>query len=279
VTINVTNQAPVANEDSYRIPHDRALTTSAGAWDSPGLLDNDSDPDNDALTVISHTDPSHGALALSADGTFTYTPAAGFTGTDSFTYTVSDGVGTAVATATVEVTEETPPDESSEDPDLSAPPALPPDVPQEILDLVNAFRSTLTESPADSSGSASSDGNAGPVTEEGSTPEPSGFDGDVPTQTGPATAPVVQITAGGYRRHYTRTGNNSDAEFFLDVTIDSTFGVDTSSGESIPTETGTVTYTVWLKEQGSDVFNETGTVVPFSEPLAGDLGAPRCFGL
>ena len=48
--------------------------------------------DRNATAITGHTAPAHGTLALAADGTFTYTPAAGFRGTDSFTYTVTDAV-------------------------------------------------------------------------------------------------------------------------------------------------------------------------------------------
>jgi hypothetical protein len=42
--------------------------------------------------VVRHTDPGHGALTIGPAGSFRYTPAAGFTGRDTFTYTVSDAV-------------------------------------------------------------------------------------------------------------------------------------------------------------------------------------------
>ncbi|HVU91642.1 MAG TPA: esterase-like activity of phytase family protein [Jatrophihabitans sp.] len=49
---------------------------------------------NDAgvTAVVRHTAPSHGTLTIDADGTFSYTPDAGFTGTDTFTYTATDAV-------------------------------------------------------------------------------------------------------------------------------------------------------------------------------------------
>ncbi|MCA9248812.1 MAG: tandem-95 repeat protein, partial [Planctomycetales bacterium] len=65
---------------------------------------NDSDADGDALTVLSAAGASNGTVATNGDGTVRYTPSADFTGTDSFTYTLSDGdAGTNNATATVTV--------------------------------------------------------------------------------------------------------------------------------------------------------------------------------
>jgi VCBS repeat-containing protein len=45
-----------------------------------------------ATAVVRNTSPAHGSVTVNADGTFTYTPQAGFTGTDTFTYTASDAV-------------------------------------------------------------------------------------------------------------------------------------------------------------------------------------------
>jgi Ca2+-binding RTX toxin-like protein len=65
---------------------------------------NDSDPDGDALTVDSVTQPQHGTAAIQPDGTVRYAPASGFEGADSFTYTVGDGRGgTATASVAVDV--------------------------------------------------------------------------------------------------------------------------------------------------------------------------------
>jgi len=57
---------------------------------APGVLANDSDADTPSLQAGVATNPSHGTLALQPSGAFTYTPAAGFSGTDSFTYQVTD---------------------------------------------------------------------------------------------------------------------------------------------------------------------------------------------
>jgi hypothetical protein len=70
---------------------DDAYGTRAGhTLDAAGLFRNDN---GDRITLTSHTSPAHGSLSLNADGSFRYTPAAGFTGTDTFDYTVSDAVG------------------------------------------------------------------------------------------------------------------------------------------------------------------------------------------
>src|SRR5918995_652838 len=75
----VTNQAPVAAGDAFSTAEDTVLTVTA-----PGVLGNDADPDGDPVTAVVVTGPSHGSLTLNADGSFSYTPAADFAGSDSF---------------------------------------------------------------------------------------------------------------------------------------------------------------------------------------------------
>jgi VCBS repeat-containing protein len=103
VTISVTavNDAPVAQPDAYNTPgSDQALTRSA----SDGVLSNDTDPDaGTTLTAQVASQPSQGVVSLSQDGSFTYTPHAGATGQDSFTYTASDGDLTSTATVTITI--------------------------------------------------------------------------------------------------------------------------------------------------------------------------------
>ena len=88
---------PTANNDSHEATQDGTLSVPA-----PGLLANDTDPEDDALSAVMVSDVSHGALALSADGSFTYTPAAGFVGRDAFTYKATDGASSS-GVATVEI--------------------------------------------------------------------------------------------------------------------------------------------------------------------------------
>jgi len=86
-----TNQTPVASADQYVVEVGQTLSVGA-----PGVLANDTDADGDPLTAVLVTSPLHaaaGGFTLNADGSFTYTPAAGFTGTDNFTYRASDGSG------------------------------------------------------------------------------------------------------------------------------------------------------------------------------------------
>ena len=87
VNLNVTNLAPVGKADNYTIPHTKVLNLSA-----PGVLGNDSDLDGDPLTAKLLSSPSNGKVNFNTDGSFSYTPNLGFAGTDSFTYSVSDGV-------------------------------------------------------------------------------------------------------------------------------------------------------------------------------------------
>jgi VCBS repeat-containing protein len=92
VTISGVNDAPTAGDDS-------AFVTSGSSVTIP-VLANDSDPEGDALTVLSASNGANGTVVVNPDGTVTYTPNAGFAGNDSFTYTVKDANG-ATDTATV----------------------------------------------------------------------------------------------------------------------------------------------------------------------------------
>ena len=67
-------------------------------------MGNDTDSDGDQLTAVQVAGPTHGDLTLNADGSFTYTPTAGFHGSDSFTYHANDGTSDSNdATVTITV--------------------------------------------------------------------------------------------------------------------------------------------------------------------------------
>ena len=94
-----TGNITVANDDAYN--------GTPGATVSGNVLDNDSDPEGDMQTVNTTPvdDVDNGTLVLNADGTFSYVPNDGFTGTDSFVYSVcDDGTPQACDQATVYIT-------------------------------------------------------------------------------------------------------------------------------------------------------------------------------
>jgi hypothetical protein len=98
-TSTPVNEPPIANDDSANTSVDTALTVDVTA--------NDTDPDGNlnrsSAAVI--TPPSNGTLVNNGDGSFTYTPAAGFDGTDAFTYQVCDtGTPPLCDSATVTIT-------------------------------------------------------------------------------------------------------------------------------------------------------------------------------
>jgi large repetitive protein len=97
----IANSAPTAVADSYSTNEDTVLIVPA-----PGVLANDTDPDSgDTLTAVLVSGPSHAASgALNADGSFSYTPAANYNGSDSFSYKVRDSHGAESAPVTVSIT-------------------------------------------------------------------------------------------------------------------------------------------------------------------------------
>lgn len=85
--------APVAGSDNYSTTVGAALNVPA-----PGVLENDSDPNGDIITAQFVSTTASGTLSLSGDGSFRYTPNAGFKGTDQFSYRASDGSLTSAST-------------------------------------------------------------------------------------------------------------------------------------------------------------------------------------
>lgn len=87
IRVGSGNAAPTAHPDSFATDESTELVVAG----QDGLLANDSDPDGDALTVTLVDGPLHGSLALDTDGGFTYTPYAGYSGQDWFSYRAGDG--------------------------------------------------------------------------------------------------------------------------------------------------------------------------------------------
>ena len=107
---------------------DDALPATEDTASSLNVLANDSDPDGDPISLVGATDGSHGAVNCIV-GVCTYTPASNYNGTDSFTYTISDGRG-ASDSGTVNVT------------------VNPVDEPRQTLTVTRIGNARITSSPA-----------------------------------------------------------------------------------------------------------------------------------
>ena len=99
LSVRSLSGAPLAAADVYTAALNGTLAIAA-----PGVLGNDSDVDGHALSAVLVGGAAHGTVALSADGSFVYTPDAGWSGVDSFAYKASDGeLDSIAATATLTV--------------------------------------------------------------------------------------------------------------------------------------------------------------------------------
>jgi len=115
VSLNAQTQPPVAVNDAYTGVGNTELRVGLGAGVTPAavvagsVLDNDTDADTPhASLVVSAfdlTSANGGSVTMTPAGDFSYVPAVGFTGVDSFNYTVSDGTQTDVGTVVITITE------------------------------------------------------------------------------------------------------------------------------------------------------------------------------
>jgi ELWxxDGT repeat protein len=94
----LSNAAPVAADD--------ASSVVSGSSDTVPVLANDTDSDGELNTssVAITIPPQHGSATVNGDGTVTYTPQPGFTGSDSLAYIVQDDQGGTSAPATLHIT-------------------------------------------------------------------------------------------------------------------------------------------------------------------------------
>ena len=193
ITITPVNDAPVAANGSAETAED---TQAAGQVST-------SDVDGDSLTYSLVDGPAHGTVVVNPDGSFTYSPAANFNGTDSFTYKANDGtVDSNIATVSITVT-----------PVNDSP--------------VAADGSVAKDEDSSASGQASA----------------SDVDGDTLTYTmveGPAHGTLVLNTDGSFS--YTPESNYNGADSFTfkanDGSVDSnvaTFAITVTSVNDVPT--------------------------------------------
>lgn len=92
VTVNATNEAPVAQDDTGTTDEDTAVT-----FTTADLVANDTDVDGDTLTLLSVANATHGTATLDGSGNVEFVPEPNYAGDASFEYTVSDGALTASA--------------------------------------------------------------------------------------------------------------------------------------------------------------------------------------
>ncbi|MHB8973083.1 MAG: cadherin domain-containing protein, partial [Pirellulaceae bacterium] len=142
---DVNDNAPVAAADQYTVTQAESLVVLL-----PGFLANDLDVDGDVLTALLVTNVAHGSLALNSNGSFTYVPAPTFSGTEQFTYVVTDGNLSSDAVTVTIVVEGVasddggddradpapPPDEESDDEDVSPDEVVPPPSDEDLPSIV-----------------------------------------------------------------------------------------------------------------------------------------------
>lgn len=91
----IANLSPIASDDS--------VVLTAKEVTEVDVLANDSDPDGDKLQVVGFTQGSKGSVSLNSSGRLVYSPAKKFKGSDSFSYTISDGQNTATAMVAIQL--------------------------------------------------------------------------------------------------------------------------------------------------------------------------------
>jgi VCBS repeat-containing protein len=101
VTLQVGDEeVPVAVDDTYEVQQDDDLIVGGAS----GVLANDINPGPGDLVATLVSGTTHGDLDLIENGSFSYTPEAGFVGQDTFTYfAVLDGAESNTATVTINV--------------------------------------------------------------------------------------------------------------------------------------------------------------------------------
>jgi hypothetical protein len=146
------NTPPVADNDNYNTAFQSPLTVDAVS----GILNGDSDGDGDPISAILVNSPANGSLNLNPDGSFSYTPNAGFSGVDSFIYVANDGeLNSDVATVTIAV-----------EPPLPTPTPTPTPNTPPVADNDNyntAFQSPLTVDAVSGILNGDSDGDGDPI--------------------------------------------------------------------------------------------------------------------
>ena len=105
--ITEVNNRPVANSDE--------ATTESNTPVNINILSNDKDPDGDKLSVMAVSRPHKGTIESNSDGAITYSPLKSWSGTERFTYSISDGRGGIATAAVTVIVENHPPEAADQD--------------------------------------------------------------------------------------------------------------------------------------------------------------------
>ncbi|MFW2544497.1 Ig-like domain-containing protein [Primorskyibacter sp. 2E107] len=262
------NTAPDAVDDTETTSVDTAVVVQ--------VQGNDSDPEGDTLTTTSATDPANGSVVVNPDGTITYTPDAGFMGTDTFDYTIDDGNGgtdTATVTVVVDNGTNTPPVafDDTETTGVATPVTLDPTLNDlDAEDSTDDLSVLSIGTPANGTAVLNADGtvtytpNAGFTGTDSFTYElrDTGGLGDqgtiTVTVTDANTAPDAVDDAGtttvGTPVTLTVLGNDTDPE---GDTLSTTSATDPANGSVAVNPDGTITYTPDAGFTGTDTFDYT----------------------
>jgi len=167
------NNRPAGCGDAYTVDQDTTLDIG-----TPGVLANDGDAEGDTLSVSQTSQPHHGTLTRSTDdGAFTFAPDAAFVGTDSFTYSVSDGTISRAATVTITITAATPPTATATPEPTETPTDEPTEEPtQTATPTESPTAQPTTEPTGEPTGGPDDQGNGTP------TPDPSDDPAETPTE-------------------------------------------------------------------------------------------------
>ena len=118
LSITTINGAPQTQPERFQAQAGQTLSVPAS-----GVLQNDRDPDDDALIAVLEREPTQGQLTLQPDGSFTYTAKDTAKDTGSFTYTARDAAGLqALETVSIQITDTTQVTDTTQTPDTKQTP-------------------------------------------------------------------------------------------------------------------------------------------------------------